>query len=79
MTQTNTTRTLFKVTKVLGILLIGGSVFVLEHGKKTIRKGLQHAAQTPRQIMVPLNHSLILAHGSEPRSISTGQWTCVST
>ena len=53
MTQTNTTRTLFKVTKVLGILLIGGSVFVLKHGEKTIRKGLQHADQTPRQIMVP--------------------------
>ena len=53
MTQTNTTRTLFKVTRVLGILLIGGSAFVLKHGEKTVRKGLQHADQTPQQIMVP--------------------------
>jgi len=46
MTQTNTTKTLLNVTKVFGILLIGGGVFVLKHGKKTMHKGVRHADET---------------------------------
>ena len=50
MPQTNTTRTLFNVTKVLGILLIGGGVFVLKHGGQAMRKGLRTADDIPREI-----------------------------
>ena len=53
MTQTNTTKTVFNVTKALGILLIGGGFFVLKAGEKAMRKGLSRADEGPRQIVEP--------------------------
>jgi hypothetical protein len=74
MTQTNTTKTLFNVTKVLGILLIGGGVFVLKAGGKAMRKGLRHADETPRQIVETSTETVDEVPFMIPRAVtSTGK------
>ena len=80
MTQTNTTKTVFNVTKVLGILLIGGGFFVLKAGGKAMRKGLRHADETPRQIVETSTDTVDEVPLMIPRAVtSTGKYALERT